>query len=198
MNILRYWREQRGAAAIEFAIILSLLVVPMMSVVDVGVYTFSKIQVENAAQSAAQTLWATCTSASNWPFSNYCTQIQTGTSTTMSVSAAVTSAAQQTSLGSNVTVSSITDGYYCTAQKTATGVQSIVLVSSSGTFSSPLTSATTSCGSAPSGSTWSGGSSPGEYATVTVSYTYKPMFGGISVASLLTTPITKTATIRID
>jgi hypothetical protein len=40
-----------------------------------------------------------------------------------------------------------------------------------------------------------GGTTPGDYLAVTVSYTFKPLFSGVSVAGLLPSPITKTTLI---
>ena len=39
---------------------------------------------------------------------------------------------------------------------------------------------------------------PGDYVQVTASYPYEPIFSQASVASLLTTPITKTAWMRLN
>ena len=44
----------RGTAAIEFAVIASILVLLMICVVDVGVGFYRKMQVQNAAQAGAQ------------------------------------------------------------------------------------------------------------------------------------------------
>jgi hypothetical protein len=86
-----------------------------------------------------------------------------------------------------VTVSSVTEGYYCTS---STGV--LTVVGSTGSFGSALTSsAPTSC---PTGSLTT---SPGDYISVTVSYTYAPVFSHASVASLLGTTITSTAWLRL-
>src|SRR5258706_12323018 len=56
----RYCREQRGAAAVEFAMVLTLLTVPVLNVVDLAFYAWDRMQLDNAAQVGAQAAWATC------------------------------------------------------------------------------------------------------------------------------------------
>ena len=57
------------------------------------------------------------------------------------------------------------------------------------TTRNPLIPLTRSCGST---------TAPGDYVQVTVSYPYEPIFSQASLASLLTTPITKTAWMRLN
>jgi len=179
MRALRaYLSNRRGSAAIEFALVLGMLTIPLMSVIDLGMYTYDKMQVRSAAQVAAQSVWASCGSSSNWPVTRYCTSWQSGINTS----------AQLTSLATNVTVTSVVDGYYC-----VNGSGILTAIGSTGTFASPLTAtAPTSCGSG----TWET-TTPYEFVTVTVSYTYAPVFGGISVASLLPTSMTATSTMQV-
>lgn len=177
-TVLRFLGASQGAAATEFAIILSLLTIPMMSVVDLGIYVYQSMQLQNAGQMAAQAAWSACTSGMT-PItsSSKCSGAQT----------IMTSAAQTTSLGSAVTITSTTEGFYCV---NSTG--GLSLIGSTGTFGSPPATQS-SCGTG----TWLNGTTPSDYIAVTVSYTYTPLFGGISVASLLTTPITKTTWMRM-
>lgn len=174
-----FLRQTGGAAAVEFALMLGLLTVPMLSVVDVGVYTYDKIQLENAAQVASQAAWSACSASSMLPVTN--TSKCSGAQTVM------TNAAQTTSLGNAVTLSTVTEGYYCV---NSAGV--LTLIGNTGTFGSPPT-VQVSCGAG----TWLNGTAPGDYITVTASFTYTPIFGGISVASLLTPTITKISTMRM-
>jgi Flp pilus assembly protein TadG len=164
---------------VEFALVLTLLTVPMMSIVDVGVYVYDKMQVENAAQVASQSVWATCTNNSTWPVTDNCSSAQT----------AISNAAKTTSLGTNVSVTATTEGWYC-----VNGSGVLTQVGSTGTFASPLSpTSAPSCGAG----TWTNGANAADYAAVTVAYTYAPIFGGISVATLFGTSITKTAWIPI-
>src|SRR5579863_6244611 len=59
-RIRSFRRNERGAAAVEFAVILSLLVIPLLNAIDLGVYAFDYMEVRHAAQSAAQSVWAGC------------------------------------------------------------------------------------------------------------------------------------------
>ena len=172
----RYRTEQKGAAAVEFALILTLLTIPILNVVDVAVYSWDKMQVDNAAQAAVQAAWATC----NLPMEIPATPNSYANCTAMP--AAVTQAAQSTTLGTAVTVTSTVEDYYCV--NTTTNV--LVTV---GNF--PNTKPAT-CSSVGSGS-----DKPGDYVRITVSYTYTPVFSAVSIASQLATPITRTAWMQL-
>ena len=47
-----YLRCRAGAAAAEFALILTLLVIPLLNAFDIGVYVYQRMQLDNAAQVA--------------------------------------------------------------------------------------------------------------------------------------------------
>ncbi len=164
-----FWCSQRGAAAAEFALVLVFLAVPILNVVDIGTYVYDRMELENAAQSAVQVAWAQCAATGLVPatVSNYCPGL----------SAAMTSAAQTSSLGSGVTVSSTTEDWCCPGSGTTP-------LSCQGS----VTRTPTNCSS---------GEAPGDYIFVTVSYTYAPVYSTVSVAALLTTPITHTAWMRL-
>jgi len=95
---------------------------------------------------------------------------------------AVTTAAQSTTLGANVTVSSTTEGYYCVN----TSTNALVAV---GTFPGTKPANCSSVGSA--------SDTPGDYVLITTSYTYTPIFSAVSIASSLTSPITRQAWMRL-
>ena len=103
----RYRTEQRGAAAVEFALIVTLLTIPVLNVVDLALYAWDRMQVDNAAQMGVQAAWATCSLSSNLPAT------PNSYAKCSAMPAAVTTAVQSTTLGANVTVSSTTEGYYC-------------------------------------------------------------------------------------
>jgi Flp pilus assembly protein TadG len=181
--IRTYFRNQRGAAAVEFALMLGVFTVSLPSVVDLGIYAYDKMQVQNSAQMGAQAIWAACTSLPATDATS-CPTAQT----------AVNAAVQRTSLGSAVTVSSVTEGYYCS---NASGVLTETPAGKTGNFTTALDASTvvptppTTC---PTGSQTS---SPGEYIWVTVSYTYSPVFTRASVASLLPTTIQSRGWMRL-
>ncbi len=169
-RIKSFRRDSRGVAAIEFALIASTLSVGVLNVVDIGVFAYKKMQLETAAQMGAQAAWKTC-DQSHLPATTACTGLST----------AVTTAVQSTSLGTHVTVASGSpaEGYYC--------------VSSAGAlvYVHDMTSKPADCSSV------GGTSGPADYVTIGVTYTYAPIFPGITVASTFPTTLTKTTFMRM-
>lgn len=179
---LAYLRDRRGAAALEFALWLGLLTVPVLNAIDLGFYAFESMQVHEAAQSAAQSAGDNC---SPGPAVTTCS----GTLSTL-----LTTAAQSTSLGTKVTVSTGTssswEGYYC-ANKT--GGLTVVSGDTWGLTGTPVTPAPT-CST-----TVTGNSDPaGDYIVVNVTYTYTPLFKAVSVASLLNSTVSETSWMRVS
>jgi Flp pilus assembly protein TadG len=170
-----YWCCQRGAAAAELALVLVLLVVPVLNVIDIATFVYDRMELENAAQSAAQTAWAQCSATGYVPatVNNNCSGL----------SSAMSSAAQTTSLGSGVTVSSTTEDFCCPGASNAP-------LNCTGAGLGPV--ATTTPG------TCASGEAPGDYIFVTASYTYSPVYSAVSLASLLPTSITHIAWMRLD
>jgi len=176
-----YWAQSRGAAAAEFAFVLMVVVFPLLNVVDFGMYIYQGMELNEAAQVAAQAALATCTYGGPPNYSGPpqlpATVVCTG------LSSAETTAAQSTSLGSGVTITSTTENYYCTNSS-----GSLVTV---GTFPNSMPA---DCSSVVTGSK----DLPGDYILITVSYNYTPFFTGVSMTSLLTSPITRTAWMRLS
>lgn len=102
-------RDNSGASSLELIFWLGLLAPVLFSVVDLGTYVFQRMQVENAAQMAAQAAWAACPTPPGTV--NGCANMS-------AVTSAVSTAAQSTSLGARVTAT-ITDQYYCRTPATA-------------------------------------------------------------------------------
>jgi Flp pilus assembly protein TadG len=169
-----YRAAQGGAAAAEFALVLLFLAIPILNVVDFGTYVYDRMELDNAAQITVQTAWAECASTGNVPALSNCTGL----------TSAITTAAHSTSMGSGVSVSSTTEDYCCPGAS--------ALDCSDGSVASYATTAVPNC---PSGE---GGNPPGDYIFVTVSYTYSPLYPSVSLASVLTTPITRTAYMRLS
>src|SRR5689334_4818626 len=88
----RYWADRSGAAAAEFALVLTLLAIPVLNVVDLALYAWDKMQLDNAAQMAARAAWVTCDSGTKLPALTNCTNLAT----------AAAAAAHSSSLGSSV------------------------------------------------------------------------------------------------
>ena len=164
-------KDIRGLASIEFAFIAGFLCYALLNVADVSVFLFDKVQVNNATQMGAQAAWATC-DLNHLPASTKCP----------SMNGAITTAVQSTALGNNVALQSgsPSEGYYC--------------INSSGvlTWVSNVSSPPNNCSSVGSAST-----TPHDYVVIQTTYTYAPIFPGLSVAALLPTTLTYTSYVRL-
>ena len=163
--------DQRGVISVEFALAAVFLMTAMLNAADVGEYIYQSMQVENAAQMAVQTVLQTCTS----------TQLP-ATTACPGLSGRVASAVAATSLGTAITIDGgqITEAYYCTDSS-----YHLVQVGTIG--SRPSTCAT--AGNA--------ALVPGDYVVAAVSFSFKPLTSGASVATLLSTSIKRSAVMRI-
>ena len=111
-----YRRDTLGAAAAEFALILTLLAIPLLSAVDFGIYIYQGMEFSEAMQIGAQAAFTTC-SKQPLPATSHCGPALT---------AAVNQAVGSTSLcggsfcpGSGVQAT-ISEGYYCASTGGAT------------------------------------------------------------------------------
>ncbi|HEY2446311.1 MAG TPA: TadE/TadG family type IV pilus assembly protein [Rhizomicrobium sp.] len=163
----------QGAAAAEFALVLSLLVIPVLNIVDLGIYSYQRMELDNAGQVAAKAAWSIVPS---------CTLPVTVGSNCPTLNGAINTALHSTPLGSSVTYSK-SESYYCVSSSTSQ------LVSVASPPSSPPSTCT---------SVGSPNAAPGDYILIAVSYTYRPVFTGISVVSLLASPITSTVWMRLN
>jgi len=164
----RFCTDTGAVAAVEMALVLPAIGFIAINVVDFATYLYSKMQVDIAAQQAVGVVRAKCGGA----------DLSNATCGT-TYKTAMTDAAQQTSLGTAVTVGSPTEDYYCADPTTGT----LVVVGSK-----PKTCSGTVKGSK---------SAPGTYLGATVSYKYSPIFPRVSVASYLGSSIQSTAWIRL-
>jgi len=169
--------DKRGTSAIELSFFLGLLAFGMLNVADISIYIYQRMEVENATQMGVQAAWSNCDPTqgqvpATFPAGN-CPNLTTN----------ITTAVTSTSLGANVQLQSgsPSEGYYC--------------VNSSGTlqYVSSVSSKPADCTAAGTPS-----NQPGDYITVATTYAYAPLFPGITVAGAFTTPITKTAFMRLN
>jgi Flp pilus assembly protein TadG len=163
--------DRRGVAAIEFAVFASLISIGMLNVTDIAVYVYQRMQVEYATQAGAQAAWHAC-DINHLPATNNCPGLNT----------AVQNAVQSTSLGARVTLQSgsPSEGYYCV---NASNVLQYV---------NDVNHKPTDCSSV-----GSPGLQPGDYIQIQTTFSYAPMFPGITVTGAFTTPITRTALMRL-
>ncbi len=165
----RGYRNESGAAALEIALWSGLMVLPILSVVDIGFYLYQRMELENATQVAAQAVWTKCG-----------TVYLPATTKCPGLNATINNAIQtSTTLATDITATATNEGYYC--------MVSGALQPTGGS----LSSGTTICAD---------GSRSADYIQITGSYTYTPLFQGVTVASLLTAggPITKTVWMRLN
>ena len=174
--MFRFFVNNRGAASVEFAIVLTLLTIPVLNVVDLALYAWDRMQVDNAAQAGAQAAWATCGNTGALPATT-----PTANPTCPAMTGAIATAVQSTSLGANVGITATTENYYCMVSSA---------LYTQGTFPSNKPS---DC------SAWGGssGDQAGDYILITVQYTYTPIFGAVSIASTLGATITRQAWMRL-
>ena len=148
-----------------------MLVLLLLNLFDFSVLIWSIMQTDNSAQMGAQAAWKLCVTGTPPALTN-CTGLN----------AAVTTAAQSTSLGTAVTVAtgSPSETFYCTS---GTALQSV------GTSPPSPYDCSSATPSNPAGT-------PGDYITVQVNYSYAPTFSGLSLASART--LTSTAMQRLQ
>jgi Flp pilus assembly protein TadG len=165
------WTHRRGVAAIEFALFGGFIAFAALNVVDISRYIVQQMQVANAAQMGAQAAWKAC-DLSHLPATTNCSGL----------AAAVTYAVQSTSLGTSVTLQSgsPSEGYYC------------VNASNALQYVSDVKNKPADCSAAGAPNL-----QPGDYISVQITFSYAPLFPGVTVAGKFATPIAKTATMRL-
>jgi Flp pilus assembly protein TadG len=164
--------DERGVAAIEFAMIAGTIAVAMLNALDIAKYYYQRMELESATQMGAQSAWSTCDVA-KLPASTNCPNLVS----------AVTTAIQSSSLGTAVTLKSGSpaEGYYCLNSSNA-----LVYVSTVAVKPANCSSVGVATGM------------PADYIKIETSFSYTPMFGGASVASLLPATITATSLMRLQ
>jgi Flp pilus assembly protein TadG len=163
--------DQRGVAAIEFGFFAIFLAAALANVTDVSIYVYQRMQAENATQIAAQAAWKAC-DLLKLPATINCPGLAT----------AMQNALTSTSLGTRVSLmpGSPSEGYYC------------VNLSNALQYVSDVSSRPADCTVAGMPSL-----QPGDYVQVQTTFTYTPLFPGISVASTFASPINRTAFMRL-
>ena len=168
--------DTRGSAASEMAMVLPAIAFILANITDLGIYLYTRMQVELAAQEAVGAARMLCDTAAKLPATK-------GTNCP-TLNSTMTAAAQTTSLGGNVTLGTISEAYYC-----ATSSGSLTEVAAATATTVPA-----DCSATVATST----AKPGIYITVPVSYTFTPVFPGATVAALLPATITRSAWMRLQ
>jgi Flp pilus assembly pilin Flp len=165
--------DQKGVSAIEFSLFVGFLAFGLLNTADVSIYIYKRMQVENATEMGAQAAWKAC-DITQLPATTNCPGLMTS----------VQNAIQSTSLGTQVSLQAgyPAEGWYC--------------VDSSGVlqYDSAITSPKpVDC------SAWGTPTmKPADYIKLGTTYTYTPLFTGVTVASAFTSPIVKTALMRLN
>lgn len=165
-------RDVSGVAAIEFGLVGFLILAGVFNAVDLAYYAYQLEEVEDAAQVGVQAAFNVC-SGGILPAIGNCS----------SLSATITTAIQSTSLGAQVSLASgyPVEGYYC--------------VNTSGALQSVGTSSNEPSNCAAAGNS---SATPSDYLQIGVTFSYAPLFPGISVMSALgATSIVRTSWIRL-
>jgi Flp pilus assembly protein TadG len=166
--------DRSGVAAVEFGIFSVLLALALANVVDVTMYLYQRMQAENATEVAAQAAWKTC-DLTVLPLTTDCSTLAASVT-------AVQNALGSTSLGTRVALvsGSPSVGYYCVNSSNA--LQYVSNISSK-----------------PADCTVAGTPSlqPGYYIQVQTTFTYTPIFPGMSISSTFPTPINRTSLMRL-
>lgn len=158
--------DERGAAAVEMALWALIIVLPVMNVIDLGYFLYQRMQLENATKMAAQAAWRSC-----GPI------YQPATTRCPNYPGLLTTAIQSTtSLGTRVTVSAQSEGYYCMVGSALTPT------------GGSLNNGTTVCAN---------GSRSADYIQVTGAMSFSPIFTAVTIGSLLPTTISKTVWMRL-
>jgi len=167
--------DERGASALEFVIFAGMLAFGLLNTADISIYIYKRMQVENATEMAAQAAWKACDPSKGYlPATLSCPNLTT----------LMTQAAQSTGLGNQVTIAtgSPQEGFYCLND--AGALQHIANAS----LNPP----------ADCSSTGLPGQQPGDYIQVTTSFSYAPLFPGVTVAGVFPTPIMRTSMMRLN
>src|SRR5258708_8939949 len=166
--------DQSGVAAIEFGLFAIFLSLALVNVVDVTMYLYQRMQAENATEVAAQAVWKTC-DLTVLPLTTDCSTLAASVT-------AGQNALGSTSLGTPVALvsGSPTVGYYCVNSSNALQ------------YVSNISSKPADCTAAGTPSL-----QPRYYIQVQTTYTYTPIFPGMSISSTFPTPINRTSLMRL-
>ena len=172
----RFIRDLSGAVAAETALVSGLLTVLIAQVLDFGWFAFCSVQVKMAAQAAAAEAAVVCFEDEDLPATLNCED------SLATLKSKMEAAANEVSIGGTMTISGDPEeAYYCADQ---TNVGELLKVGEVTDDPKP-----TDC----AGSV----DAPGDYVRVTVSYTFTPLFPGLSAISYSDGPMTAEGWMRV-
>lgn len=163
-------RDEQGAAAVELAGVGAFLVIAAMNAADVGRYAYQASEVNAAAQAGAEASIVTCDVA-HTPATQNCPDLDS----------AVATAIQTTPLGAGVTLNgAITEAYYCLDNTGA--LKKVGAVGAKPADCSAVDNAN---------------ATPTLFLQVPVTYTFQPLFPGLTFAQSFSGTITRTSWMRM-
>jgi Flp pilus assembly protein TadG len=166
-TLRRFGSDRRGVAAVEMALIGTLLATALMNVAEVSKYAYESAQLAVASQAGAQAILGACDVAST-PVTENC----------LAATSAATTAIRGTSLGDRISLhGDLTEAWYCTTANDT-------LTRMGGPNDPP--------GSCPGSA-----AKPALYVRVQVEFDYEPMFPGLTLAETFPDQIVKTAWMRV-
>jgi hypothetical protein len=166
----RFTADERGIAAVEMALMGTLLTGALMNVAELGRYAYIATEVAAASQAGAQTILTTCDTL-HTPVTLVCPDAQT----------AITTAAQGTSLGRDISIKApIDEGWYCLKDD------------GSLKYEAKPEDKPDDCGDVGEPT-----DRPELYVQVKAAYTYKPMFPGLTIAQAFPAQIAHVAWMRV-
>jgi Flp pilus assembly protein TadG len=167
----RLGRAEEGVAAVEMSLVGAIFCVALLNVSEIARYGFDSMQATTATQAAAEAALTTCDVA-HVPATTNCAGLNN----------AVDAALHSTSLGTQIALNApLSEAYYCLDNSGA-----LALVSSAASAPPADCSAVTNATSVPT-----------LYLVVSTSFTYAPMFGGMTVVGRLPQTMTHTAWMRM-
>ena len=171
-HLLRGFAEdQRGVAAVEMALVGTFLAGALLNVVEVSRYAYMSSQVTAATQAGAQAAIITCEPGET-PVTLNCP----------AAAAAINQAIHGSSLGAHVGLQGgLTEGWYCVTSNST--LQFMVAA----TATKPVDC---SAAGVPAGT-------PSLYLRVRTTYTYEPIFPGLTITESFPAAIVRTAWMRM-
>jgi Flp pilus assembly protein TadG len=169
------WNDHRGVAGIEFALVAGVLCILLLNGIELARYAYTVMQVQNAAQVGAQSVWKACNPTTELPATTKCAALST------TVARAVTS----TTLGNAVGLQSGSpaEAYYCLNNSNALIPEGGIAIGSRPANCSAIAGAQAG--------------QPGDYIKVEVTYAYRPLFLDVTMGRLFNSTIRKTTYMRL-
>ena len=165
--------DESGMVLVEFAFVSLALLYMLMNGLEVARWYYQRTEVSHAIHSASQAVLRSCDPTKQLPATTNCPNFNTY----------VAEGLASTALGNSIVLTSgfPTEAYYC--------------LNSSKTLQQVGTTAS----ARPSDCTAVGDSThrPGDYVQIQASYTFSPLFTGLTAGSLMPTNMTSTGFIRL-